>query len=141
MWVRRKKKLKLSHKLIIQKNITSNFGVPIRVSFSQSLYYSECVCLCHMHTDPRRTKLENYIHTDYRENVSSFCFNWSDHLLKTSHAACWNKTHILFIYLFFNFYFYFISLYNTVLVLPYIDMNPLWVYMSQCFSWCTLHIS
>ena len=32
---------------------------------------------------------------------------------------------------FFNFYFYFISLYNTVLVLPYIDMNPLWVYMSS----------
>ena len=30
---------------------------------------------------------------------------------------------------FFNFYFYFILLYNTVLVLPYIDMNPLWVYM------------
>ena len=23
-----------------------------------------------------------------------------------------------------NFYFYFILLYNTVLVLPYIDMNP-----------------
>ena len=27
-------------------------------------------------------------------------------------------------HLFFNFYFYFILLYNTVLVLPYIDMNP-----------------
>ena len=26
---------------------------------------------------------------------------------------------------FFNFYFYFILLYNTVLVLAYIDMNPL----------------
>ena len=33
-------------------------------------------------------------------------------------------------YLFFkNFYFYFILLYNTVLVLPYIDMNPSRVYM------------
>ena len=31
--------------------------------------------------------------------------------------------------IFFNFYFYFILLYNTVLVLPYIDMNPPWVYM------------
>ena len=31
----------------------------------------------------------------------------------------------------FNFNFYFISLYNTVLVLPYIDMNPPWVYMSS----------
>ena len=29
------------------------------------------------------------------------------------------------------FYFYFILLYNTVLVLPYIDMNPTWVYMSS----------
>ena len=26
------------------------------------------------------------------------------------------------------FYFYFILLYNTVLVLPYIDMNPPWVF-------------
>ena len=32
---------------------------------------------------------------------------------------------------FFNFYFYFILLYNTVLVLPYIDMNPPRVYMSS----------
>ena len=31
----------------------------------------------------------------------------------------------------FNFYFYFVLLYNTVLVLPYIDMNPPWVYMSS----------
>ena len=36
---------------------------------------------------------------------------------------------------FFNFYFYFILLYNTVLVLPYIDMNPPRVYMwSQTWS-------
>ena len=32
-------------------------------------------------------------------------------------------------FFFFNFYFYFILLYNTVLVLPYIDMNPPRVYM------------
>ena len=32
---------------------------------------------------------------------------------------------------FFNFYFYFILLYNTVLVLPYTDMNPPRVYMSS----------
>ena len=31
----------------------------------------------------------------------------------------------------FNFYFYFILLYSTVLVLPYIDMNPPRVYMSS----------
>ena len=35
----------------------------------------------------------------------------------------------IFFYFFFNFYFYFILLYNTVLVLPYIDMNPPQVYM------------
>ena len=40
-----------------------------------------------------------------------------------------NLKPILFIYLFFNFYF--ILLYNTVLVLPYIDMNPPRVYMSS----------
>ena len=33
------------------------------------------------------------------------------------------------LFLFFNFYFYSISLYNTVLVLPYIDMNPPRVYI------------
>ena len=33
------------------------------------------------------------------------------------------------ILLFFTFHFYFILLYNTVLVLPYIDMNPPRVYM------------
>ena len=38
------------------------------------------------------------------------------------------KSHVIFYFIFctffFNFYFYFILLYNTVLVLPYIDMNP-----------------
>ena len=38
----------------------------------------------------------------------------------------WFQVHY---FLFFNFYFYFILLYNTVLVLPYIDMNPPWLYM------------
>ena len=43
-----------------------------------------------------------------------------------------SNSHYLFIYLFiFNFYFCFILLYNTVLVLPYIDMNPPRVYMSS----------
>ena len=36
-----------------------------------------------------------------------------------------------------NFYFYFISLYNIVLVLPYIDMNQPRVYMSSQ-SWTPL---
>ena len=36
-----------------------------------------------------------------------------------------------------KFYFYFILLYNTVLVLPYLDMNPLRVYTSSQ-SWFPL---
>ena len=36
---------------------------------------------------------------------------------------------LFFLCFFFNFNFYFILLHNTVLVLPYIDMNPPWVYM------------
>ena len=42
-----------------------------------------------------------------------------------------------FLFYFFNFYFYFILFYNTVLVLPYIDMNPPQVYMSSQ-SWTPL---
>ena len=41
-------------------------------------------------------------------------------------------------YFFLTFYFYFILLYNTVLVLPYIDINPPWVYMSSQ-SWTPSH--
>ena len=40
---------------------------------------------------------------------------------------------------FFNFYFYFILLYNTVLVLPYIDMNQPRVYVSSQ-SWTPSHL-
>ena len=41
------------------------------------------------------------------------------------------KRWYFFFSFFFNFYFYFIFLYNTVLVLPYIDINPPRVYMSS----------
>ena len=44
-----------------------------------------------------------------------------------------------FILYFFNFYFYFILLYNTVLVLPYIDMNPPRVYMHSQI-WTPSHL-
>ena len=40
---------------------------------------------------------------------------------------------------FLFYYFYFILLYNTVLVLAYTDMNPLWVYMSSQ-SWTPSHL-
>ena len=50
-----------------------------------------------------------------------------------SHCSCCYQPSFIF----FNFYFYFILLYNTVLVLPYIDMNLPWVYMSSQ-SWTPL---
>ena len=44
------------------------------------------------------------------------------------HSLCSLLSHFLF---FFNFYFYFILLHNTILVLPYIDMNQPQMYMSS----------
>ena len=38
---------------------------------------------------------------------------------------------LLLLYAFFFFFFYFILLYSSVLVLPYIDVNPPRVYMSS----------
>ena len=55
-------------------------------------------------------------------------------LLLPIYLPCSNGTgchDLYFIYFLLNFYFYFILLYNTVLVLPYIDMNPPRVYMSS----------
>ena len=54
-----------------------------------------------------------------------------------SFSECWTLSQIfhspLSLSFFFNFYFYFILLYNTVLVLPYIDLNPPWVSLTQTF--------
>ena len=44
-----------------------------------------------------------------------------------------------YLFIYFNFNFYFIFLYNTVLVLPYIDMNLPRVYMSSQ-SWTPSHL-
>ena len=48
---------------------------------------------------------------------------------------CFNLCHCFILRIinsiFFNFHFYFILLYNTVLVLPYIDMNPPRVYIQR----------
>ena len=49
--------------------------------------------------------------------------NWNEH--------CGTCVWILFFGWFFYFNFYFILLYNTVLVMPYIDMNPPWVHMNS----------
>ena len=49
---------------------------------------------------------------------------------KTAYQKC-PKIKADFFSFFFNFYFYFILLYNTVLVLPYTDMNPPWMYMQS----------
>ena len=65
--------------------------------------------------------------------------------LRNSKYLCWFAIFLLYfcifgyeyqfnhciLFNFFNFYFYFILLYSTVLVLPYTDMNQLWVYMSS----------
>ena len=51
--------------------------------------------------------------------------------LKVLDELSFGKLPFLLLLFFFNFYFYFILLYNTVLVLPYIDMNPPQVYMSS----------
>ena len=55
-----------------------------------------------------------------------FCPQCSSLGYLTAHSLTFFRA---FIFFFFNFYFYFILLYNTVLVLPYIDMNPPRVYM------------
>ena len=48
---------------------------------------------------------------------------------KSSSEASLAQTEKKMVFFFLIFHFYFIVLYNTVLVLPYIDMNPPWVYM------------
>ena len=55
--------------------------------------------------------------------------DWSD----LAAAAAMGLDATIFVHFFFNFFllFYFILLYNTVLVLSYIDMNPPRVYMSS----------
>ena len=69
-----------------------------------------------------------------------FCISQSHHtwVLMTS-LRTFLKLQSSFIYFLFlkKFYFYFILLYNTVLVLPCIDMNPPRVYMSSQ-SWTPL---
>ena len=65
--------------------------------------------------------------------------------LSVSHLYKWNpntthtQTEFKAHHFLFNFYFYFILLYNTVLVLPYIDMNPPRVYMSSQ-TWTPSHL-
>ena len=52
-------------------------------------------------------------------------------LLEKTRGHSSTEAHFFFNVKFFNFYFYFILVYNTVLVLPYIDMNQPWVHMSS----------
>ena len=59
-----------------------------------------------------------------REQVSHPSHGASDSLGLRGGDERWG-----FFFLLLNFYFYFILLYNTVLVLPYIDMDPPRVYM------------
>ena len=60
--------------------------------------------------------------------------NWKRHVYPNVHrSTVYNSLKTFF----FNFYFYFILLYSTVLVLPYINMNLPRVYMC-CTSWTPL---
>ena len=48
-------------------------------------------------------------------------------------------TRIFSFFFFFQFYLFIYLLYNIVLVLPYIDMNPAWLYMCSP-SWTPSHL-
>ena len=68
-----------------------------------------------------------------KEELKSFLMKMKEESEKAGLKLNIQKTKImasgLIAFFFLNFYFYFILLYSTVLVLPYIDMNPLRVYM------------
>ena len=67
-------------------------------------------------------------------------FHWRSPIWSSRHLQSLLVTFswgILFFFFLKKFYFYFILLYNTVLALPYIDMNPPRVYMSSQ-SWTPL---
>ena len=72
--------------------------------------------------------LSDFLQQRHHRNKMSFNVNfWKNAKIskhKYFHRSCLNRE-ILF---FFNFYFYFMLLYNTVLVLPYTDMNQPQVY-------------
>ena len=59
-----------------------------------------------------------YVVSDFMENA--LIFNHNIYWLKFSGLPLMRLQNFLF---FLNFYFYFILLYNTILVLPYIDKN------------------
>ena len=62
---------------------------------------------------------------------------WGSNICYFLFVCFWSPFFFFFILFLFNFKFYFILLYNTVLVLPYIDMNQPRVYMSSQ-SWTPL---
>ena len=69
-------------------------------------------------------RLWGHTELDMSERLVTYTYN----SLSVQRILLQNSNYLKF---FFNFYFYFILLYNTVLVLPYIDMNLPWVYMSS----------
>ena len=64
---------------------------------------------------------------DWATNGTHSCEEYTLIMLTIRKTKCGVYAAVIFFqlfFIFFNFYFYFILLYNTVLVLPYIDMNP-----------------
>ena len=66
-------------------------------------------------------------------SITQFTHNSPHHTIQKHHKDQFFGAHQFFRFYgsssIFNFYFYFLLLYNTVLILPYIDMNPPRVYM------------
>ena len=89
-------------------------------NFLSFYYYYYCVCF-YVRTQHKIYPLSKFKHTK--------C------IVHYRPPSPWKL--LSFFIFFFNFNFYFILLYNTVLVLPYIDLNPPRVYMSSQ-SWTPL---
>ena len=71
------------------------------------------------------------------KNKSLMKASWWERLIEGETGSCSVGAMLSKSLFFFNFYFCFILLYNTVLVLPYIDMNQPQEYMNSQ-SWITL---
>ena len=65
--------------------------------------------------------------------VWSFMFSWLLRPLHMSQMLFYHRPDPMLVFWVFLFVclFYFILLYKTILILPYIDMNPPWVYTSS----------
>ena len=108
---------------------------PLRSSHPRLLPQSPKVCsihLCLFFCLAYRVIVTIFLNSIICVSILYWCFSfWLTSLCITGSSLGW------WFFFFFNFYFYFILLYNTVLVLPYIDTNPPRVYKCSP-SWIPL---